>query len=36
MRPQVEGVAQSAMVVRCESTLDATTNFSGTLYVREL
>jgi len=36
MRPQVEGVAQSAMVVRCESTLDATSNFSGTMYVREL
>jgi hypothetical protein len=36
MRHSVEGVAQSAMVVRCESTLDATTNFSGTLYVREI
>jgi len=36
MRPKVDGAAQSAMVVRCESTLDATTNFSGTLYVREL
>jgi hypothetical protein len=35
-RPKVDGAAHSAMVVRCESTLDATTNFSGTLYVREL
>src|SRR5678815_3969796 len=26
MRPKVDGAAQSAMVVRCESTLDATTN----------
>lgn len=36
IRPSVNGAANSAMVVRCESTLDATTNFSGTLYVREL
>jgi hypothetical protein len=36
MRPTCEGTANSAIVVRCESTLDATTNFSGTLYVREL
>jgi len=36
MRPKCDGAANSAMVVRCESTLDATTNFSGTAYVREL
>jgi len=36
MRPKCDSTAQSALVVRCESTLDATTNFSGTLYVREL
>lgn len=36
MRPKCDGAANSAMVIRCESTLDATTNFSGTLYVREL
>lgn len=36
MRPKCDGAANSAIVVRCESTLDATTNFSGTLYVREL
>lgn len=30
------GAANEAIVVRCESTLDATTNFSGTLYVREV
>ncbi len=34
-RPTCDAAANSAMVVRCESTLDATTNFSGTLYVRE-
>lgn len=36
LRPKVDGTAQSALVVRHESTLDATTNFSGALYVREL
>jgi hypothetical protein len=36
MRPKCDSAANSAMVVRCESTLDATTNFSGTLYVKEL
>ena len=36
LRPKVDGTAQSAMVVRHESTLDATTNFSGTCVVREL
>jgi hypothetical protein len=36
MRHKCDGAAHSAMVVRCESTLDATTNFSGTAYVREL
>jgi hypothetical protein len=36
MRWQCDSAANSALVVRCESTLDATTNFSGTLYVREL
>jgi hypothetical protein len=35
MRPKCSGAANEAMVVRCESTLDATTNFSGTLYVVE-
>lgn len=35
-RHKCDGAANSAMVVRCESTLDATVNFSGTLYVREL
>ena len=35
-RIKCDGVAQAALVVRCESTLDVTTNFSGTLYVREI
>jgi hypothetical protein len=35
-RIRIGGAANEAAVVRCESTLDATTNFSGTLYVREL
>lgn len=36
MRPRVSGASNDAMVVRCESTLDQTTNFSGTMYVREV
>jgi hypothetical protein len=36
LRPRIGGVANEAAVVRCESTLDGTTNFSGTLYFREL
>jgi hypothetical protein len=36
MRPRVDGAAQSAMVVRCESTLTDDVTFSGTLYVREV
>ena len=35
-RIKCDGAANSALVVRCESTLDATINFSGTLTVREL
>lgn len=36
VRFRIGGAANEAAVVRCESTLDATSNFSGTLYVREI
>lgn len=35
-RLSCSGAANEAIVVRCESTLDATVNFSGTLYLREV
>lgn len=36
MRPRVDGAANSAMVVRCDSTVADDVTLSGTLYVREL